>query len=119
MSQNESNVNNQDTSFAFGTDILGRYFCNTLEEAAKSNEAKPFDVVVIGSGMYGSYIASKLYHWSKNKKQLGEEKRLKILILEAGPYIVHEHIENLPPKTGIFDENIPWRTEILIRSKTL
>jgi len=106
MSQNESNVNNQDTSFAFGTDILGRYFCNTLEEAAKSNEAKPFDVVVIGSGMYGSYIASKLYHWSKNKKQLGEEKRLKILILEAGPYIVHEHIENLPPKTGIFDENI-------------
>ncbi|TRU87407.1 MAG: DUF1080 domain-containing protein [Microcystis novacekii Mn_MB_F_20050700_S1] len=105
MSQNESSVNNQDTSFAFGTDILGRYFCNTLEEAAKSNEARPFDLVVIGSGMYGSYIASKLYYWSKNKNQLGEEKRLKILILEAGPYIVHEHIENLPPKTGgIFDK---------------
>ena len=45
MSQNESSL--------FGTDILGRYFCNTLNEAAKSNEAKPFDVVVIGSGMTG------------------------------------------------------------------
>jgi len=95
MSQNESSL--------FGTDILGRYFSNTLDEAIKSNETKPFDVVVIGSGMYGSYIASKLYYWSK--KQLGEAKRLKILIIEAGPYIVHEHIENLPPNTGgIFDK---------------
>lgn len=94
-------VHIQNTSFS--SDILGRYFCNTLEEAKISHNAKPFDVVVIGSGMYGSYIASKLYYWSK--KQLGEENRLKILILEAGPFITHEHIENLPLNTGIFDEN--------------
>lgn len=91
----------------FSSNILGRYFCNTLKEAEVSNKAKPFDVVVIGSGMYGAYIASKLYYWST--KQLGFEKRLKILILEAGPYITHEHIENLPPRTGIFDQgnNLP------------
>jgi hypothetical protein len=44
MSQNESSVNNQDTSFAFGTDILGRYFCNTRRGGGKSNEARPFDL---------------------------------------------------------------------------
>ena len=98
--QNTFSNSSQNTSFFFGTDILGRYFCNTLDEAIKSNEGKPFDVVVIGSGMYGSYIASKLYYWSKRQDELGPENRLKILVLEAGPFITHEHIENLPPKTG-------------------
>jgi hypothetical protein len=105
MSQNESSL--------FGTDILGRYFCNTLDEAIESNKAKPFDVVVIGAGMYGAYIASKLYYWSKKQKlQPGDspdswvdKEGLKVLILEAGPYITHEHIENLPPNTDIFDGN--------------
>jgi Domain of Unknown Function (DUF1080)/GMC oxidoreductase len=105
MPQQQSDNIHQDPSFSFGTDILGQDFCNTLDDAIKSTESRPFDVVVVGSGMYGSYIASKLYYWSKRKEELGEEHRLKVLVLEAGPYIVHEHIENLPPKTGIFDEN--------------
>jgi hypothetical protein len=83
----------------FNNNILGRYFCNTLDEALESAKSKPFDVVVIGAGMYGSYIASKLYYWSK-ERYLGFDRRLKILILEAGPYLIHEHIENFPQNTG-------------------
>lgn len=82
--------------------ILGDYFCSTVEQI-KGDNAKSFDVVVIGSGMYGSYIASKLYYWGHRKPGSEFEKKLKILILEAGPFIVHEHYENLPPKTNIFD----------------
>ncbi|MGF1524849.1 MAG: family 16 glycoside hydrolase [Leptolyngbyaceae cyanobacterium] len=105
MSQNASSDSQQSPAFPFSNDILGRYFCNTLDEAIQSNEGKPFDVVVIGSGMYGSYIASKLYFWSKREDELGKANRLKILVLEAGPFITHEHIENLPPRTGnVFDE---------------
>lgn len=87
----------------FSNNILARYFCNTLDEAITANQAKPFDVVVIGSGMYGAYIASKLHYWSK--QQLGFEQRLRILVLEAGPYLLYEHIQNLPLNTGgIFNQ---------------
>ena len=82
----------------FSQNILARYFCNTLDEAQQSSDAKPFDVVVIGSGMYGAFIATELYRLSK--KQLGFNNRLRILILEAGPYLLYEHIQNLPTNTG-------------------
>ena len=45
----------QRTTFAL--DVLGRFVCNTYDEAV-TNPA--FDVVVIGSGMYGSYARPRL-----------------------------------------------------------
>ena len=47
----------QDTTL--GMDIVSRYHCNTWEEVA-SNGGAPFDVIVIGAGMFGR-IARKRF----------------------------------------------------------
>src|SRR5579871_2932381 len=84
------NVEVQETSFS--VDLLGRYVCNTWEEAL-TNPA--FDAVIIGSGMYGAYCADKLY-------RNGESCKLRVLVLEAGSFLLPEHVQNLP--------NIPLRS---------
>jgi choline dehydrogenase-like flavoprotein len=66
-------------------DLMGRYVCNTWDEAV-NNGGAPFDAVVIGSGMFGGYIADKLFRDSK----------LRVLVLEAGPFLVSTHFQNLP-----------------------
>jgi hypothetical protein len=48
----------QDSEFT--KDLLGRYVCSTLDEAV-NNGGRPFDVVVIGAGMFGAYLAEKIY----------------------------------------------------------
>jgi choline dehydrogenase-like flavoprotein len=48
----------------------------------------PFDVVVIGAGMYGGYCAEKLYRLSAG---LG----LRILVLDAGATLFATHYQNL------------------------
>ncbi len=75
---------------SFSIDALARYACNTWDEAIASGK---FDVVVIGSGMYGSYAASKLYELS-NTFPAGM-RRPRILVLESGPFLITEHVQNL------------------------
>jgi hypothetical protein len=75
-------VDCQDTSFS--VDAIARNFCNTWEEAL-TNPA--FDVVVVGCGMYGGYFADKLFRGSKTKR---------ILLLEAGAFLIAEHFQNMP-----------------------
>jgi len=74
---------------AFSLDVLGRYICSTFNEATANPD---FDIVVIGSGMYGAYAAAKLY----NESGLNGRPPLRILVLEAGPFLVHEHAQNIP-----------------------
>lgn len=83
----------QDTAFTY--DVLGRYVCNTWEEiqASQDNGGYPFDAVVLGAGMFGGYIAEKLY-------RLGTELGLRILIIEAGALLFATHIQNLPQRIG-------------------
>lgn len=66
-------VNVQQTSFSH--DILGRWVCSNGPEVS-SNGGDPFDVVVIGAGMFGGYLADKLYRRTEN---LG----LRVLVVEA------------------------------------
>jgi hypothetical protein len=35
-------------------DVLGRFICNTWDEAV-GNGGAPFDVVILGEGMFGGY----------------------------------------------------------------
>lgn len=70
-------------------DVMGRFICNTLSEATVNSD---FDVVVIGSGMYGAYCAAKIY---RDSRAMGG-KPLRILVFEAGPFLVHEHGQNIP-----------------------
>src|SRR5207247_1896359 len=83
----------QNTSLSY--DVLGRYICNTWEEimTAQGSGAYPFDAVVIGGGMFGSYIAEKLY-------RRGGALAMRILVLEAGAFLLPSHIQHLPQRLG-------------------
>ncbi|MFC7738411.1 family 16 glycoside hydrolase [Roseomonas sp. GCM10028921] len=88
----------QDTSFSF--DILGRYGCNTLDEALDSADptrgqadARRFDHIVIGGGSFGAVVATRLF----NRDITGAHR---VLVLEAGPFALPEHVQNLPPSFG-------------------
>jgi len=111
-------VDIQDTEFT--KDLLGRYVCSTLDEAL-NNGGRPFDVVVIGAGMFGAYAADKIYRKSV-------DQNLRILLLDAGGYLLSTHVQNLPhlglnaPDTALVTRNgqdpgarngvwgIPWHS---------
>jgi len=87
LRQDPSNqVEIQNTEFT--GDLLGRYVCSTFDEAA-NNGGRPFDVVVIGAGMFGAYVADRIYRG-------GADQNLRILLLDAGGYLVSTHVQNLP-----------------------
>jgi GMC oxidoreductase len=73
---------------SLGLDVMGRFVCNTWDEAV-NNGGKPFDAVVIGAGMFGGYCAEKIFRF-------GAPRNLRVLVLEAGPFLVPTHVQNLP-----------------------
>ncbi len=73
----------QDTEFL--VDVLGRYVCSTWDDAT-NNGGVAFDAIVIGAGMFGAYCAEKIYRHGPN---------LRVLVLDAGPLLVTEHVQNL------------------------
>ena len=79
-------VDVQQTTFSH--DVLGRWSCSTWDEVS-NNGGDPFDVVVIGGGMFGAYIADKLYRHGGN---IG----LRVLVVEAGDFLLPTHVQNLP-----------------------
>jgi len=92
-------------------DVLGRFVCNGLDEALRSTdksidpEARPFDIIIIGGGSFGSVLASHIF-------SIDQTHAHRILVLEAGPFLYPEHVQNLPPAfdsldgTGIW--GVPW-----------
>ena len=74
-------------------DLMGRFVCNTWDEAV-NNGGAPFDVVIIGSGMFGGYCADHIFRNSG----------LRVLVLDAGPFLVSTHLQNLPG-IGLFAPN--------------
>ncbi|PDT87168.1 hypothetical protein CO669_26860 [Bradyrhizobium sp. Y36] len=79
-------VDIQDTDFT--RDLLGRYVCSTIDEAV-NNGGRPFDVVVIGAGMFGAYAANRIY-------RKGADQNLRVLLLDAGGYLAPTHVQNMP-----------------------
>src|SRR5258707_8009308 len=79
----------------FGYDVVSRYICNNWQEiaAAQGPGAYPFDVIVIGAGMFGGYCAEKLY-------RIGKLNALRVLMLDAGAFLLPSHIQNLPQQLG-------------------
>ena len=73
----------QDTSFS--VDALGRFVCSTWAEATASG-GPPVSAVVIGGGMYGAYCAAKIFRRHPGKR---------VLVLDAGRFLVSEHVQNL------------------------
>lgn len=79
----------------FSRDVLGRYLCNGLDEALHSTDrnarpdAREFDIIVVGGGTFGSAVAQQLF-----ANDLTHAHR--ILVLEAGPFVIPEHVQNMP-----------------------
>ncbi len=86
-------------STTFTKDVLGRYICSTFDEATADPEG--IDVVVIGGGMYGGYCAAKIYQESQLRLR-GGRKDLRVVVLEAGPFVLNEHTADVPD-LGFFD----------------
>src|SRR5215470_15104509 len=88
----------------FTVDVLGRYVCNGLDEALRSTDAsldpdaRPFDFIIIGGGSFGSVLASHIF-------SIDQTRAHRILVLEAGPFLFPEHVQNLPPA---LDTNVVW-----------
>ena len=103
------NIGSSSPSTDFALDVLGRYVCNTFDEAlANSDPAyranardvngnalpprgdmRPFDFIIIGGGTFGSAVAEHLWFRSTSRAE-------RILVLEAGPVLLAEHMQNLP-----------------------
>jgi choline dehydrogenase-like flavoprotein len=76
-----------------GIDALSRFVCNTWDEAI-GNGGEPFDAIVIGAGMFGGYCAEQIY-------RLGTERKLRVLLLDAGKFLIPTHVQNLPVGIGL------------------
>jgi len=100
------------TVTAFSKDDAGRFVYNTIEEA----KTGPVDVLVVGGGSFGGILASELFALetagvlgpqppSPIADQAGNQANARgepahaphrIIVLEAGPHGLPEHIQNLP-----------------------
>src|SRR6266851_8453620 len=95
----------QETTFTL--DNMGRFFCNTLQEARDSSaiqvagKQRSFDTIVIGGGTFGAGIAASLMFADATHSR-------RILVLEAGPFALPEHNQNMPYQGGTPDFRKPW-----------
>ena len=108
----------------FTRDVLGRYLCNGLDEAGQSADpavrpdARPFDIIVLGGGSFGGVLAQHLLYNDTTHSH-------RILVLEAGPFFIPEHVQNLPmlglnpPGPAVTDpgpraevRGLPWQTDV-------
>ncbi|MEU7058194.1 family 16 glycoside hydrolase [Streptomyces sp. NPDC046197] len=95
----------------FTLDVLGRYVCNGLDEALASTDtaahadARPFDLIVLGGGSFGAVLASHLFFNDTSRTH-------RILVLEAGPFALPEHTQNLPPQLNPGEVwGVPWNSD--------
>src|SRR5262249_849040 len=87
----------QDTTFSI--DALGSHICNSWDQVDAANDSKPFNIVIIGAGMFGAYCAEKLFCRDTSNK-------LRILVLDAGPFFLPTHVNNLP--LGGMPDDVVW-----------
>jgi hypothetical protein len=97
-------------STTFSLDNMGRFICNTLQEAQDSagqvlgGHPRAFDTIVVGGGTFGSVVAEHLFISDTTRSR-------RILVLEAGPFVLPEHVQNMPfvaPASGAPDMRVPW-----------
>src|SRR5712664_2342166 len=94
-------------STSFTLDNMGRFLCNTLQEARDSvgqsvgGRTRDFDVIIIGGGTFGAVVAEHLFIADATHSR-------RILVLEAGPFVLPEHVQNMPFLGGAPDLRVPW-----------
>ena len=94
-------------STSFTLDNMGRFLCNTLQEATDGaaqtvgGRRRDFDVIVIGGGTFGAVVAEHLLVTDRTRSR-------RILVLEAGQFVLPEHVQNMPFMGGAPDLRVPW-----------
>lgn len=94
----------QETDLAL--DLPGRFICNTLDEAyaslgvAVGGQRRDYDVIIIGGGTFGAVMAVQLLAHDPTQSR-------RILVLEAGPFVLPEHVQNTP-QLGVPGMRVPW-----------
>src|SRR5947209_3596166 len=90
---NPARADVQKTAFTY--DVVGRYICNNWQEitAAQGSVAYPLEVLLIAAAMFGAFCAEKLYRF-------GSASGLRILLLDAGAFLLQSHIQNPPQQLG-------------------
>src|SRR6266704_2561491 len=98
-------LTSEETTFTL--DNMGRFLCNTLQEALDNSaipvagKQRSFDTIVIGGGTFGAAIAASLLFADATHTR-------RILVLEAGPFALPEHNQNLSYQGGTPDFRKPW-----------
>ena len=98
-------LSSEPTSFTL--DNMGRFLCNTPQEALDSaaetvaGRRREFDVIVIGGGTFGAVVAEHLLVTDRTRSR-------RILVLEGGPFVLPEHVQNMPFMGGAPDLRVPW-----------
>src|SRR5438105_1304020 len=99
---------------SFSLDNEGRFLCNTLQEALDSagqtvgGRKRDFDVIVVGGGTFGCVVAEHLFIQDISRSR-------RILVLEAGPFVLPEHVQNMPFMGGAPDLRAPWLNHPAVR----
>ena len=94
-------------STTFSLDNEGRFLCNTLQEARDSaaqtvgGRTRDFDTIIVGGGTFGCVVADRLFIADTTRSR-------RILVLEAGPFVLPEHVQNMPFMGGAPDMRVPW-----------
>jgi choline dehydrogenase-like flavoprotein len=94
-------------STTFTLDNMGRFLCNTLQEALDSagqtvgGRVRNFDTIIVGGGTFGCVVAEHLFLTDRTRSR-------RILVLEAGPFVLPEHVQNMPFMGGTPDFRVPW-----------
>lgn len=108
----------------FTLDTMGRFLCNTLQEAVFSaaqsvgGRTRDFDVIIIGGGTFGAVLAEHLLIADVTRSR-------RILVLEGGPFVLPEHVQNLPFQTspaqdgGAPSMRVPWASHPALDYKGL
>jgi hypothetical protein len=96
-------------STRFTLDVLGRYTCNTDQEALDGlsrPDARPFDLIVVGGGSFGPIFAANAFFDDVTRSR-------RILVLDAGPLVLPEHQQNLPVLGEVFAlvQQRPWQSD--------
>lgn len=114
------NIGSSSQPTDFALDVLGRYVCNTFDEALANSDPvyraganlpprgdmRPFDFIIIGGGTFGAAMAEHLWFRSTGRSE-------RILVLEGGPFLLVEHMQNLPT-LGLGNEvwGLAWNSNI-------